>query len=94
MSVHLYHSINHKKHNRKIYDKLIIRDKLILSLIEKIQKKQPPTGNVIALEYDKMAEKPIEITHLLRKLKEAEKAGLIKREVWNIEEQPIIGWKI
>lgn len=93
IAIHLYRTILIKRHNIKSYNKLILEEKRILRAVHQADKKGLPTGKAIALEYYEIAGKPIETDYLLRKLGEAERAGLIKREIWNIDEKPILGWK-
>ena len=83
-----------KKSNLKIYNKLALQEeKLILQAAHQASKKEKPTANTIASHHQKLTGKTIEPELLIEKLKEAEKAGLIKREITSQEDEPILIWE-
>ena len=91
--VQIYRSAQSKRQNTKSYYRLTVEDRNILRAIRQAQKKGPPTGRAIASAYREITGEPIEMDRLLQKLGEAERAGLVKRGVWNLEEKPVLGWK-
>jgi len=83
-----------KKSKQNFYHKLALKeDRLILQAAHQAAKADKPTGNTIASYFQKIAGKPIEPELLHKKLKEAEKAGLIKREITSQEDEPTLIWK-
>jgi len=83
-----------KKSKQNFYNKLALKeDKLILQAAHQATKADKPTGNTIASYYQKIAGKPIEPELLHKKLNEAEKAGLIKRDITSKEDEPTLIWK-
>ena len=83
-----------KKSNLRFYNKLALHEeKLILQAAHEASKKEKPTANAIASHYQKLTGKPIELKLLLEKLNQAEKAGLIKRDITSQEDEPILTWK-
>jgi exosortase len=91
--IQLYRSAQNKRRNTKSYYRLTPEDRNILRATHQAQKKGPPTGNAITSEYREIAGEPIEMDRLLQKLGEAERAGLVKRAVRNLEERPILVWR-
>jgi exosortase len=82
-----------RKSNLKIYNKLALQqEKLILQATHEASQ-QKPTANTIASHYQKLTGKTIELGLLIEKLNEAEKVGLIKREITSQEDEPILTWK-
>ena len=83
-----------KKSNLQVYNKLALKEeKLILQAAHEASKKEKPTANVIASHYQKLTGKTIDLELLLEKLNEAEKVGLIKRDITSQEDEPILTWK-
>ena len=83
-----------KKSNLKLYNKLAPQEeKLILKAAHEASKKEKPTANVIASHYQKLTGKTIDLELLIAKLNEAEKVGLIKRDITSQEDEPILIWK-
>jgi exosortase len=83
-----------RKSNLKLYDKLALQEeKLILQAIHQASQKEKPTANTIASHYEKLTGKTIELESLIEKLNEAEKAGLIKRDITSQRDEPILTWK-
>jgi exosortase len=82
-----------KKSNLKLFNKLASpEEKLILQAVQATQKSKP-TGSTIASQYEKLTKKAIETELVLKKLDEAEEAGLIRREIINQEDEPLLVWK-
>lgn len=83
-----------KKSDLKLYNKLALQEeKLILQAAHGASKKEKPTANVIASHYQKLTGKTIDLELLIAKLNEAEKVGLIKRDITSQEDEPILTWK-
>jgi len=83
-----------KKSNKNFYNKLTLEeDKLVLQAAHQATRADKPTGNTIASYFEKIAGKLIEPEQLHKKLNEAEKAGLIKREITSKEDEPALVWK-
>ena len=83
-----------KKANLKVYNKLISQqDKRILKATHKAAKIGKPTTNSIATLYQKLSGKTISLDFLTKKLKEAEKADLIKCDVASQNDEPILVWR-
>jgi len=53
----------------------------------------PSTLNNISMKYEELTGKSIDLNVLLRKLGEAEEAGLAKREVTSQDDEPVLIWK-
>ena len=85
--------IQRERSNRKIYDNLALEEeKLILQAVHQA-KKERPTTNRIALHYEKLAGKPVELNTLTRRLQEAGEVGLVKQVIASEEDEPILTWK-
>lgn len=83
-----------KKSNIKTYNILSSQEKLILQATHQATKNEKPTTNQIALAYQKLTQKQISTETLLEKLNEAERIGLIKKEITNQQDQPLLAWKV
>lgn len=57
------------------------------------QKENQGTFSTIMSAYEKLAGKTIQPERLLRKLKEAEKAGFIERKIMSRNDAPIVVWQ-
>ena len=83
-----------KKTNLRIYNRLSSEeDKAVLKAVRQAEK-ELSTGNRIIDEYKRITDKPINMESLLQKLKVAEDAGLVKKEIVSREDEPMIEWKI
>lgn len=82
-----------KKANRNAYKKLSKTNQQIIEAVRETQKTTTPTTNNIAKTYENITEEQITPENLLQKLTQAEKAGLIKKEVLNKQDEPVLGWK-
>jgi exosortase len=83
-----------RKSNLRIFSQLNIpEEKLILQAAYQASKKDQPITSAIAVHYKKLTGKTVETETLIQKLNEAEKLGLVKRDIASREDQPIIVWK-
>jgi len=83
-----------KKDAQKLFKRIKPKEeRLILKAVQKSNKEGKATGLAIASAYKELTGKPIEIETLTEKLEEAEKAGLIKRKISNLDDEPIQIWK-
>jgi len=83
-----------KKSNFMAFNRLALQEeRTILQAAYHTSQKSIPTGNAIALSYQKLAEKPIKFNKLIQKLYQAEEAGLIKRKIASQEDNPTLTWK-
>ena len=83
-----------KKSNFLAFNRLALQEeRTILQATHQTSQKSIPTGNAIALSYQKLAQKPIEFNKLIQKLYQAEEAGLIKRKIASQEDNPTLTWK-
>ena len=57
------------------------------------QTKTMPTAVNIAATYKKLGHKPMTTDKLTETLKKAQKTGLTKKELINIQDEPVLGWK-
>ena len=86
--------LEEKKSNLKLYTKLALHEeKLILQAVHQASRTDKPTANAIASHYQKLTGKTMELEPLIEKLKEAEKAGLIKSDITSEQDEPIFAWK-
>ena len=69
-------------------------ERAILKAAHQASQKGKSTGQAIASFHKKLSQEPIKFKTLLQKLKQAEEAGLIQREVASQEDNPILIWKI
>ena len=83
-----------KKMNLEIYNRLSSEeDKALLKAVRQAEK-ELSTGNRIAAIYEEFLSRKIGLKTLLRKLSEAEEAGLVKKAIKSREDVPIIIWRI
>jgi exosortase len=91
----IFENHKNKKATLKLYKKLASKeDKLIIKAASQASKRGKPTIEAIASQYHKLAEKTIKTEKLIEKLSQAEKAWLVKKEITNQEDRPILTWKI
>jgi len=80
--------------NLKLYNRLTSQEeKLILKAVHQAAEKGKATGNNIASTYHSLADKPIKTKTLLETLQYAEQAGLVKRDIANEQDNPLLIWK-
>ena len=80
-----------KKANTNAYKKLSKENKAIIDATH--QTKTAPTAVDIAGTYEKLNHKPITRDKLIEKLQQAQETGLIKQEIINAQDEPVLGWK-
>ena len=83
--------IKTKQTNLKAYKKLSKENKTIIDATHKT--KTIPTAQNIAATYEKLNNKPITTDKLAEKLQQAQETGLIKKQIINNQDEPILGWK-
>jgi len=83
--------IKTKQNNLKAYQKLPKEDKAVIEAT--YQTKTMPTTLNIAATYRKLNHKQITTDELLTKLQKAQETGLIKQEIINFKDEPILCWK-
>jgi len=88
----IINQIQRKRLNRKIYRSLALEEKLMLQAVYQA-KKEKLTANAIALHYEKIAGKPIELKTLIQRLQEAGEAGLVEPVITSEEDEPILTWR-
>ena len=82
-----------KKTNTYAYKKLSKMNQQIIEAVHQAQRTATGTITNIAKTYENIAEEKITAENLLQKLTEAEKAGLVEKEVINEQDEPVLGWK-
>jgi hypothetical protein len=82
-----------KKTNKKAYEKLSEHNKEIIEATSETQKTTTPTLEAITITQKKKTSKPLEREELLQKLLELEEIGLIRRDIANGSDEPILVWK-
>jgi exosortase len=83
-----------RKLNLKLYKRLIDDDKLIFQALYKAAKEGKATTTAITSAYHKLSGKPIETSELLKKLRYAKEANLIKECITACDDIPILIWKL
>ncbi|UCE28990.1 MAG: hypothetical protein JSV85_06960, partial [Candidatus Bathyarchaeota archaeon] len=80
--------------NLNSYQKLASKqERSILQAAHQASRDAKPTTSEIAGIYQKITGSPIETHHLLEKLEEAEKTGLVEKDIGGPEDEPILTWK-
>lgn len=90
----LYQALNHiktKQTNLKAYQKLSKENQTIIQATH--QTKTTPTTINIAATYEKLNHKPITTDKLVEKLRQAQETDLIKKQIINNQDEPVLGWK-
>jgi len=90
----LYQALNQiktKQTNLKAYKKLSKENQTIINATH--QTKTTPTTINITTTYQKQNNKPIPTIKLAEKLQQAQQTGLIKKQIINHQDEPILGWK-
>ena len=82
-----------RKSNLKVYSKLVPEEKVILRAVHQAAKEEKPSTHAIASSYRELTQKPIRLDQLFKTLKEAEDAGLVKREIISRNDEPTLVWK-
>lgn len=78
----------------KTFSRLISgQEKLLLDSIHKTAETQAATGNAISQAYKEIGGKNLEPKALHEELTHAEEAGLIRRDIGNRDDEPILVWK-
>jgi len=57
------------------------------------QTKTTPTAQNITTTYQKQNNTPIPTSKLAEKLQQAQETGLIKKQIINRQDEPVLGWK-
>jgi len=83
--------IKTKQKNLKAYEKFSKQDRAILEATHHT-KTMPTTAN-IAATYEKQNHKPIPTNKLARRLQQIQQIGLVKKEIINVQDEPVLGWK-
>lgn len=65
--------------------------KRVVKTIQKASQQGQPTLNAILSAYDKPIEKA-DVHVILEKLKDAEKVGLVKKGMTNVDDRPVLVW--
>ena len=91
LTLHTIRNHQERKSNLKAYQKLA--DKKEKQILKAVHQTKPSTTQNIAKAYQKLTGEPIQIEALHEKLEQAEKAGLVKKEISNLEDQPVLTWK-
>jgi hypothetical protein len=93
LSYYLYLEYNKFKTIRGLHDRIIDpEDREIINSIKAL-KKEVASEIKIKLKYNEITGKDININTLKNKYDMAEKSGLIKRKIININDEPYITWK-
>ena len=84
-----------KKSNLTLLNKLSLQKKeeLILKIINQTNRKDEITVNQLADQLKEITGKENRLDFIIEKLEEAEKAGLIKRDIISKEDEPLLVWK-
>jgi len=82
-----------KKGNTNSYQKLSKQDKQIIEAVYETQKKTPRNLSNIATTYTKIAQRSFTTEELFERLNQATQAGLIKKEIINLNDEPVLAWK-
>jgi len=82
-----------KKTNIYAYKKLSKINQQIIEAVHQAQRTATGKISNIAKTYENIAKEKITAENLLQKLTEAEKAGLVEKEVINEHDEPLLGWK-
>jgi exosortase len=82
-----------RKQNTVAYQKLSKADKQIINAAHETGKNMVPTLNNISKTYNKMTGQTIDKEKLIQKLTEAEKIGIMKRDIGNRWDEPVQIWK-
>jgi len=82
-----------KKNNANAYQKLSKQDQQIIEAVYQTQQETTPSLSNIATTYTKLAQKSITNEELLEKLNQATLTELIKKEITNQKDEPLLAWK-
>lgn len=80
-----------RKANANAYKKLSKENKAVIQALH--QTKTVPTAQNIAATYEKLDHKPITTDELVEKLQQAQETGLIKKQIINAQDEPVLSWK-
>ncbi len=84
---------NERKANAKTYQKLSKPTKDIVDTVSETQETTTPTLNAIITTFAHKTGESIEAKKALERLTEAERAGIVKREIASIKDEPTQIWK-
>ena len=82
-----------KKSNLRMYRKLVPQERFVLMAAHVTTLKPESTLDTIAEQYHEITGKTIDSGELAEKLEQAEKAGLMKKDLASRGDRPIIVWK-
>jgi exosortase len=86
--------IRRRRSNLRAFNRLVLKEeKLVIRAVHEANKRGISTTLDIASIYSRLAQKTIPAEDLLQKLNQAEKIGLITKNITNKEDAPILGWK-
>ena len=83
-----------RKRNAELFKRLIVPlEREVLEAVALSSRKGPPTGRAIDAKYLENTGKEIEPEKLIEKLEAAKEVGLVKREISNNDDEPVLVWK-
>jgi len=91
--LYCFEATKRRKANAKAYQKLSKPNKQIIDTVLETKKTATPTLGAVAVTYKDRTGEPIEEEKLLQRLAEAEKTGIIKRDLASIQDEPTQIWK-
>jgi exosortase/archaeosortase family protein len=78
---------------RRLYPKLPEQTQQLITAVKNAQKQKNPTTRNIIIELEKVTNTTVDEAWLTEKLEETQKAGLIKKQLINQNDNPTITWK-
>jgi len=92
LGLHVFEKREKRKQNDIACEKLSEPNKQMISAVHETEKNMLPTLNNITKTYENIVRKIVNKEKLVQKLSEAEKIGLIKREIANRQDEPVQTW--
>jgi hypothetical protein len=76
-----------------LYTKLSQQDRNVIKAVNNAQKQGTSTTEGVTTELEKIANSKTDVARLNQKLAEAENAGLIKKSISNVDDEPSTQWR-
>ena len=83
----------HNKADARFYEKLSMRNRQVIDTVLETEKTTTPTLRAIAAAYQKRTGEPLKDEEMLQRLYHAERTGMIKGDVANVQDEPTQVWR-
>ena len=90
----VYFFVKRKENNvvGQVRDKISQPNRQIFDVVSKTERNVMPTFNNILSFYQKLFDSAVDEAQLMKELLVLERSGLLKRVIFNVDDEPVLGW--